>query len=167
MFDKSISQTRSVREKNEPQVGTTVISQDTKILGAIETTQNLKVEGTIEGDITCSKLVVAETGVINGDVLAESIESNGTINGTVKTELLRLTKTSKIDGGVILKNWIVDAGAKVNATCHFTDHPMHHENKDGKSEETQDAAKAAAKSDKQASNMDTNVVERAMEKKAS
>ncbi|TNE35910.1 MAG: polymer-forming cytoskeletal protein [Alphaproteobacteria bacterium] len=159
MFDKSTSQNRSARDKSEQHVGTTVISSDTKILGSIETTQNLKVEGTIEGDINCARLVVAESGVINGDVLAESIESNGTINGTVKTEMLRLTKTSKIDGGVVLKNWIVDAGAKVNATCHFTDHPMHHEGAEPEASKPTSEDKVEEK--------DVKVVERAMEKKAS
>ena len=156
MFDKSNSQARNTRDNREPQLATTVISPDTKILGSIETTQNLRVEGTIEGDINCAKLTVAESGVINGDVLAESIESNGTINGTVKTELLRLTKTSKIDGGVILKNWIVDAGAKVNATCHFTDNPIYHE------EET-----TVEEPEAKADTKDLKVVERTMEKKAS
>lgn len=164
MFDKSSNQTRNMRDRNDQQVGTTVISTDTKIFGSIETTQNLRVEGTIEGDINCAKLIVAECGLINGDVLAESIESNGTINGTVKTEMLRLTKTSKIDGGVILKNWIVDAGAKVNATCHFTDHPMHHENAEAEAKET-----STPKADKKtkAEEQDLKVVEPAMEKKAS
>lgn len=159
MFEKNTSQpAKPSREPREKDLPTTVISADTKIVGSIDTTQNLRVEGLIEGNITCAKLTVDAEGTINGDVLAESIVSNGTINGTVKTDMLRLNKTSRIDGGVVLKNWVVDSGAKVNATCHFTDHPIHHQ------DAPVDEKKAEKKSEKE--DGDLKVVERTMDKKA-
>jgi cytoskeletal protein CcmA (bactofilin family) len=131
MFEKNQTSTpRSSRETSDKNIPTTVITAATKIIGAITTTENLQIEGRIEGNIDCENLIVGETGEIVGDIVASSILMHGTIKGQVKTDMLRLTKTSRIDGGVILKNWIVDSGAKVDATCHFTDRPSEFETKD-------------------------------------
>jgi cytoskeletal protein CcmA (bactofilin family) len=131
MFEKNQTSTpRSSRETTDKNIPTTVITAATKIVGSITTTEHLRIEGRIEGDIDCENLTVGETGEVVGDIAASSIMMHGTIKGQVKTDMLRLTSTSRIDGGVILKNWIVDSGAKVDATCHFTDKPSEFRGKD-------------------------------------
>jgi len=68
----------------------------TTIKGDIESDSIIRIDGRLEGSIkTKSKLVVGETGIIDGDVICENADVFGTIKGQISvSELLSLKATA-------------------------------------------------------------------------
>lgn len=93
--------------------GRNVISAGTVIVGNINAEGDLRVEGQVIGTLVCnSKLVVSESGYIEGNVDARNATVEGEIKGNVVTrELLQIAKTGKIFGDIFTQKLVVEMGA--------------------------------------------------------
>ncbi len=89
----------------------TIISADMVIEGNFKTTGDIQVEGQITGDIIAGRLVLAESGVINGNVTADNARICGTLNGCVQGGSITLTATAKVTGDVQHDVLAIEAGA--------------------------------------------------------
>jgi cytoskeletal protein CcmA (bactofilin family) len=88
----------------------TIISADMVIEGNFKTPGDIQVEGTITGQIEAGRLVLAESGVINGNVTAETARICGTLNGCVTGGNITLTATAKLTGDVYHDVLAIEAG---------------------------------------------------------
>lgn len=98
------------------------IAQGTTLNGDIESEGSFRIEGELNGNIHVKgKVVIGETGVINGEVICENADIEGTFEGKLKIKsCLTLKSTANISGEVITDQLVVDAGATFNATCQMT-----------------------------------------------
>ncbi|WP_257670398.1 bactofilin family protein [Parapedobacter tibetensis] len=110
--------------KNEKQLeqrgGTfNLIASGTEIIGNINTSGDLRIDGQITGNITCTaKLVIGENGVIKGNIDCHSGEISGTIQGqVVASEILQLNHSATIRGDIQAMRFIVEDGASINGRC--------------------------------------------------
>lgn len=89
------------------------IAAGTVVVGDINADGDFRVEGKIIGNLVCSsRLVVSETGYIEGKVDARNITVEGEIRGNVITrELLQIDKTGKIYGDIYTQKLVVQVGA--------------------------------------------------------
>jgi len=94
----------------------------TRMKGEIHSEEDFRVDGQFEGTfITTGKLVVGETGVLQGTVKAGQAEVMGKISGELIVEnLLSVKKTATIEGNVKTGKLAVEQGATFNATCEMT-----------------------------------------------
>ncbi|MDP5170264.1 MAG: polymer-forming cytoskeletal protein [Bacteroidia bacterium] len=90
-----------------------VISEGTVVVGNINAEGDLRVEGKVIGTLVCnSRLVVSETGYIEGNVDSRVATVEGEIKGNVVTrELLTIDKTGKIFGDIFTQKLVVQMGA--------------------------------------------------------
>lgn len=88
----------------------TIISADMVIEGNFKTSGDIQVEGQITGDIRAGRLVLAENGVINGNVTADNARISGTLNGCVYGGSVTLTATAKVTGDVQHDVLAIEAG---------------------------------------------------------
>ena len=90
-----------------------------KIIGSITTDSNIRVDGTIEGDVKCAgKLVVGEKGVIIGTIECENAEIMGTLDGKIQVkQSLALRATSRVKGEIYSQTLTVEPNAIFNGTC--------------------------------------------------
>ncbi|MBR5854449.1 MAG: polymer-forming cytoskeletal protein [Paludibacteraceae bacterium] len=97
------------------------LTAGSKIVGTIVTDSNIRVDGTIEGDVKCAgKLVVGEKGVILGTIECENAEIMGTIEGKiVAKQSLALRATSRIKGEIYTLTLTVEPNAIFNGTCEM------------------------------------------------
>jgi len=95
------------------------ISKDTSIDGNVETTGNLRIEGTIKGNIRArSKVVLGTSGEVEGKVFAQTADIEGTIKGTVQVEgMLTLKSTANIKGDIKTGKLVMEAGAVFEGRC--------------------------------------------------
>ncbi len=95
------------------------IARGTTIVGDIISEGSLRIEGEIKGKIEAkAKVVVAKTGVVNGEIHCDNADIEGKTIGTIYTNsVLSIKKTANISGKVIIDKLIVEAGAQFNATC--------------------------------------------------
>lgn len=98
---------------------TCVISKDTLIEGNFSCEQDVRLDGAIKGDVRCAKrLVVGETGRIEGKVTAESAVIQGTVKGEVTIDdVLQLKSTALVDGVLKAKALLVEEGGRYLGEC--------------------------------------------------
>jgi cytoskeletal protein CcmA (bactofilin family) len=102
---------------------TCIIASGTRIEGKFTTTEDIRLDGTVVGEVICKKRVVmGTTGKVEGNV--ETVDSS--VRGNVKGELkvsgtLHLHETAKIDGTIIARKMVVDSGASYSGDCRVGD----------------------------------------------
>ncbi len=100
---------------------TCIIAKGTVIEGKIFSSENMRIDGTVKGEVHCEKRLVMDAGgKIEGDVSANSSSIKGHIYGTVSIkELLHLLESSFIKGSIRAKQLKVEEGAKYDGNCHI------------------------------------------------
>ena len=126
MFGNKTENSRQVKSPSSVPKGETrrnIISAGTVVVGNINAEGDLRVEGQVIGTLVCnSKLVVSETGYIEGSVDARNATIEGEIKGNVVTrELLQIDKTGKIFGDIFTQKLVVQMGAIFTGTSKMSD----------------------------------------------
>ena len=96
-----------------------LINAGTSINGDIHSNGDIRIDGSLSGTInTKSKLVVGQTGKVEGDIEAQNSDISGTVRGNiVVTELLTLKATAKVRGDISTKKLIIEVGAEFDGKC--------------------------------------------------
>lgn len=96
-----------------------LIAAGTEITGDIVTAGDLRIDGRITGNVSCTaKLVVGEGGEISGNIDCYSGEVSGTVRGQVNAkEVLQLNQSALIQGDIEAMRFIVEDGASINGKC--------------------------------------------------
>ncbi len=95
------------------------IVEGTSIQGEINADSNLRIDGTVKGQVTTKgRLVIGVNGKIEGDIICQNADIEGQIQGTIKVgELLSLKATAKLDGEMVTKKLHIEPGAEFSGTC--------------------------------------------------
>ena len=109
----------TVNTQNITEGATCIIAKGTVIEGKITTTENMRIDGTIKGEVVCEKRLVMDTeGLIEGDLKAGESTIKGKVVGTVTVEnTLHLLESSFIKGDIKAKKLHVEEGAKYDGKC--------------------------------------------------
>lgn len=92
------------------------INQDCSVEGNISSHTDIRIDGTISGNITStSKIVIGATGKVNGDIACEDLTVEGAVEGNISVSgTLYLRKTSEIGPfSVKFQKIIIEEGATV------------------------------------------------------
>lgn len=127
----------SKNDKHKPQVSgdnITLIGPSCEVSGNIETKSSIKVDGTTLGNIKAADtVIVAQNGVIKGDVNAKELIVYGKVEGNIFTETLHLQPTARIQGEINTKNLEIESGAiyqgAVNMRQDAAGKPLEHQPK--------------------------------------
>lgn len=97
----------------------TVIGEGTEIEGTVNFSGGLHVIGKICGSATSEKedslLIVSESAVVTGDVVAKHLIVNGQIDGTIYVDgKVELFDKARINGNIHYQDLEILQGAKVN-----------------------------------------------------
>ena len=100
-----------------------IITNGTVIKGDITATGDFRLDGTLEGNIQLNgKLVVGDTGVVNGNVLCMNANIIGTVNGNLSVkELLSLHTTARVRGDILINKLSIEPGAVFTGKCCMLD----------------------------------------------
>ena len=106
MFDK-----RSAREA-APIVAETVLSNQIKLEGRLQSTSNIRFDGEMNGDLTTEgDLSVGEGGRVKANVGGRNVVVGGSIQGNVNTTgRLEILATGKVFGDIVVGSLIIDEG---------------------------------------------------------
>ncbi len=102
-----------------------VIAQGTRIIGSIETNSDIRIDGSLDGDVKCTgKVVVGPQGAIKGNIDCQSADIFGNIDGKVITsDMLSLKSSAAIIGEIHTKSLSIEPGASFNGTCEMLSRP--------------------------------------------
>lgn len=100
-----------------------IITNGTVIKGDITATGDFRLDGTLEGNIQLNgKLVVGDTGVVNGNILCMNANIIGTVNGNLSVkELLSLHSTARVKGDILINKLSIEPGAVFTGKCCMLD----------------------------------------------
>lgn len=100
-----------------------IITKGTVIKGDITSTGDFRLDGTLEGNIQLNgKLVVGDTGIVNGNILCMNANIIGTVNGNLSVkELLSLHATARVKGDILINKLSIEPGAVFTGKCCMLD----------------------------------------------
>ncbi|NOQ25524.1 MAG: polymer-forming cytoskeletal protein [Bacteroidales bacterium] len=110
---------------NETETTTAInlIGAGTEITGDVNSNGDIRIDGILTGNLkTAGKVVVGETGRVNGEIDCKNSEVLGEIHGKIKvSDLLSLKATSKIFGDILTKKLAIEPGSKFTGNCKMGD----------------------------------------------
>ena len=108
-------------EKTNSGNGTTLISAGTSLKGDISSNSDLRIDGTIVGNISSSaKIVIGASGIVEGDITGNQADIVGKVSGNIKTkDLLQLRGDCVVNGNVYAGKLQVEPTATFNGQCHM------------------------------------------------
>ena len=100
-----------------------IITSGTVIKGDITASGDFRLDGTLEGNIQLNgKLVVGDSGVVNGNILCLNANIIGTVNGNLSVkELLSLHATARVKGDILINKLSIEPGAVFTGKCRMLD----------------------------------------------
>jgi cytoskeletal protein CcmA (bactofilin family) len=106
-----------------PDTGLSVIAAGMKIVGDIESTGVVKIEGVVEGAIRGARqLLLGRQGTVHGDIRAHEVVIGGTVVGTiVAEERVEIQSTSSVQGDIYTKTIVVLEGGVINGAVRMGD----------------------------------------------
>jgi cytoskeletal protein CcmA (bactofilin family) len=99
-----------------------LIGSGTSMKGDITSSGDLRIDGTLVGNIICSaKVIIGSGGVVEGDVSGQTADIMGKVSGTIKVkELLMLKSNCQVNGNLYSAKLQIEPAATFNGQCHMT-----------------------------------------------
>ncbi len=96
-----------------------LIGKGTQITGDVVSEGDIRVDGSLDGNLKCSgRVVIGNTGKINGEVSCKNCEVSGLLEGKlVIDQLLSLKSTSKVKGEIKTEKLSIEPGAIYTGSC--------------------------------------------------
>ena len=114
------NKTDMIQEKTNGN-GATLISAGTTLKGDISSNSDLRIDGTVIGNIhSSSKVIIGGSGVVEGDISASQTDISGKVSGNVRAkELLQLRGESVVAGNLYADKLQIEPTATFNGQCHM------------------------------------------------
>ena len=94
-----------------------VISKALKITGQLESTEDIQIDGNVEGDVRAVSVTVGNGAKVKGTVYGETVEVAGTVEGKIEAKKVVLTNTAHMAGDVVHQDITIASGAFIDGHC--------------------------------------------------
>lgn len=96
-----------------------VIGKGTSVTGDIDTPNDIRIDGKLEGNLFCkARVILGQGAILEGNLHAAHAELAGEVTGKVEVkEILTLKNSASIHGDINTGKLIIEAGAKFNGNC--------------------------------------------------
>ena len=101
-----------------------IISGDLIISGNLLSGGELQVDGTIDGDVRASSLVIGEQATVTGEVMAEEVIIRGRVIGSVRGLRVVLAANCHVEGEIFHESLAVEPGAFFEGNCRRSEDPL-------------------------------------------
>lgn len=112
---------KKIKNGNGENQARNLIAHGTRIEGDIDSAGDIRIEGYISGTVkTKGKIVVGESGQIEGQVQCQSADISGRAKIKLEvSELTTLRATSNFTGDIITKKISIEPGAVFSGSCQM------------------------------------------------
>jgi len=101
-----------------------VIADDLHIKGEVTTQGDIELKGTLEGEVTCRTLLIAEDAKVEGKATAEKVVVRGAVDGAIHGIRVTLTSSARVKGELVCKALSVDEEAYFDGTSQRVNDPL-------------------------------------------
>jgi cytoskeletal protein CcmA (bactofilin family) len=99
----------------------TLISAGTTLNGDVASENDLRIDGTVKGNVICSaKVIIGTSGLIEGNVTGIQADVSGKVLGNIEVkELLQLREESNVEGNIMAGKLQIEPTAIFNGRCQM------------------------------------------------
>jgi cytoskeletal protein CcmA (bactofilin family) len=97
--------------------GSSVISKALKITGQLESSEDIQIDGDVDGDIRGVTVKIGNGATIKGNVYGDAVELAGTVEGKIEAKRVVLMRTARMTGDVIHQDIQIESGAYIDGHC--------------------------------------------------
>lgn len=120
------NQTQQPKQSAQPRAGNgaappSLISSNLQVVGNLKTEGEIQIDGVIDGDVACGKLMIGERATVNGEVVADNVEVRGTVEGRIRAKTVLLAKSARVTGDIWHDSLSIEAGAYLDGHCKRND----------------------------------------------
>ena len=122
MFSNKKNKDSKMAKHNEAEhTSINLIGTGTVIKGEIKSNGDIRVDGTLIGQVSSKgKVVVGNTGVIEGEIYCQNADFSGNITAKVEvSELLTLKATARLKGDITTNKLAIEPGALFTGSCQM------------------------------------------------
>lgn len=101
-----------------------IISADLLVQGTLISQGDMQVDGTVEGDIRSVTLMIGNSAIIKGEIIAEEVVVRGRIEGRIRARRVQLDASAVVIGDILQEQLTVAAGATFEGTCRKSSDPL-------------------------------------------
>jgi cytoskeletal protein CcmA (bactofilin family) len=102
-----------------------IIANGVKIIGSIIADgAEVQVNGEVEGNVHGGSLTIGDTGMVKGDIVAESVKVIGRVEGSVRARKVELARNAHVLGDIIHQSLAVEMGAVFEGQCRYLQDPL-------------------------------------------
>ena len=94
-----------------------LISRGSKVKGRLISPSEIQLDGTVEGDVHSNRVIISESGFVEGRVYASEITMKGKLVGNIYTKRIHLTAKSHVEGDVHYEELSIETGAFIDGGC--------------------------------------------------
>ena len=100
----------------------TIIASGATLKGDINSSGDIRIDGTLRGNVHCSaKVVIGAHGVVEGDIHGQQADIMGNVKGNLHVkELLQLKGNGQINGNIYASKLQVEPSAQFNGQCKMS-----------------------------------------------
>jgi len=91
-----------------------VISKALKITGQLESTEDIQIDGEIDGDVRGVGVKIGQNAKVKGTVYGDEVELAGAVDGKIESKKVTLTGTARMTGDVVHQDIKIESGAYIN-----------------------------------------------------
>ncbi|HRX38202.1 MAG TPA: polymer-forming cytoskeletal protein, partial [Parvularculaceae bacterium] len=78
-----------------------IISADVVMRGNINAAGEVQFDGSLEGDIRATSLIIGEKATVKGEVVCENVTVRGRVEGGIRAKQVSLAATAHIQGDIL------------------------------------------------------------------
>jgi cytoskeletal protein CcmA (bactofilin family) len=93
-----------------------VISKALKITGQLESTEDIQIDGEIDGDVRGVGVKIGNNAKVKGTVYGDEVELAGTIDGRIEAKKVILTGTARMSGDISHQDIKIESGAFIDGS---------------------------------------------------
>jgi cytoskeletal protein CcmA (bactofilin family) len=98
-----------------------VVGAGLRVVGEIESTGSVRIEGHVQGNVRARTLMVGDAGRVDGNLDAEIAQINGTVNGKLQAATVILGATARFKGDIVQQSLVIEPGAKFEGRVRSMD----------------------------------------------
>ena len=88
-----------------------IISSGLKVIGNLESEDDIQINGRVEGDVRSRTLTILENAQVVGSVAADTVHIFGSVRGQVMGTLVKIAQSGQIEGDIAYQRISIEEGA--------------------------------------------------------
>ena len=93
------------------------LSAGVRYEGNISGGGDVQVDGALKGDVRLARVLIGESGSVDGAITADMIEVRGKVNGSITAKSVRLLATARVEGDITQEQLAIEPGAWFQGRC--------------------------------------------------